>query len=59
MALGLQVKPLCPWCGEPVSDSPLEDFGAGDNFIECAECGGDVVVTPLVSVEYNVRKDEE
>ncbi len=50
-----QGVPMCPRCGEPVSDS-LEDFTAnGLTITNCAECNCTVSVVSEVSSRYRVR----
>jgi hypothetical protein len=36
--------PLCPWCGESVSDDPDEDFVGALMLTTCATCKQSVVV---------------
>ena len=51
-------EPLCPWCGEMVTDSPDDDLDhcPGDQMIECAECGGMVVCRVSCVVTYETRQ---
>lgn len=38
-------EPICPYCHEPVTDSPSEDWAT---VMECAHCHHDVKVIPVV-----------
>lgn len=52
-----QCVPVCPRCGEDVSDDPPGDFPTeGDHETECGHCGAVVVVTVEAHVTYSVRE---
>jgi transcription elongation factor Elf1 len=47
--------PICPSCGEEVSDEPWMDFpSTGKYDTECGNCGAHVAVTANVAVDYTV-----
>lgn len=47
---------ICPACGEPISNSPAEDFSEeGEHETECGYCYESIVVTTIVSVNYRIR----
>lgn len=47
-------EPLCPQCGDLVTDSPKEDLHEGGNFVECQVCGVPVCVVVRTTVAYDV-----
>ena len=53
-------EPICPWCGEMVTDSPDADLdhGPDEQIIECAECGGSVVCRVSCVATYETRREE-
>ena len=53
-------EPLCPRCGEPVTDSPEMDFDDGPDAqtMDCANCGETVDVTVRSVRRYATVKAE-
>lgn len=55
-------SPLCPWCGEEVTDSIHLDYPPSTEAIsgsamECENCGQSVVVERHLTVEYRAMKN--
>ena len=50
---------ICPWCGEEVSDSPIEDFAVGITETDCGCCGEPVRVSTAVRFERRVDRIEK
>lgn len=56
--------PLCPWCGEEVTDSPHVDMPDDDCVLECEHCAKLVRIRRSVRVSYlcvrfNLKKEEK
>ena len=51
-------SPMCPWCGDEVSDSPGEDFPPGTVVTECGGCGRSVMVSTIVVFDRMAQKIE-
>jgi len=50
-------SPMCPWCGDEVTDSPETDIPLdGEHEIDCGGCGKPVLVTARAVITYETRK---
>ena len=55
--LWLNNKPVCPSCGEEMSDAWEMDMNDGDcEEVECGHCGKPYEVVCCVSFEYTTRR---
>ncbi len=46
--------PVCPWCGDDLTDSPADVPTPCENWqIECASCGGPVLVSSEATIIYD------
>lgn len=48
--------PICPSCGDEITDSPRDDIPDGISVIECAVCGVACEVSRQVDVTYSTRR---
>ena len=55
----LAVSPTCPWCGDEVTDSPLEDISHDGlaHMMDCASCDKPVLVRAEIRIRYQAAKD--
>jgi hypothetical protein len=54
-----QPKPVCPWCGGFVTDSPEEDVSiGGQRVMDCDVCGHPVQVESICQIEYSTRRPQ-
>jgi hypothetical protein len=56
-------SPMCPWCGDEVSDSAEDAFGsdeAGAEFhVDCGKCGHPVIVYRYQTVTFQTKRRKE
>lgn len=48
-------SPVCPWCREEVTDSPIEDCAGRVCVLECQGCGQLVKITTQARVVYDTE----
>lgn len=50
-------EPTCPWCGDEITDSPLDDLvQSGTILVDCGSCARPVEVQGMRTVCFRARK---